>query len=202
MNAIVPEYRSDMQDAALTGRVTDPREFRGRRRPRQALFVQPLVLISAAAVFCACQGRGPDPAAAVSHAVSSATGDDLRVAVQDNVPLYRSGPQQLTRPDARLSKDTLVRVVRKQFGYSLVENPDGDRLGWVANDALGVPPPELLAPRATPVDTGPPPPLGSASPPVGTPPPPLGSASPPIQDENTSGNPAISSPSPSPAAPR
>jgi hypothetical protein len=198
-----------MQDAALTGRVSDPREFRGRRRPRQALFVQTLVLISVAAAFCACQGRGPDPAAAASHAVSSATGDDLRVAVQDKVPLYRSGPQQLTRPDAQLSRGTLVRVVRRQFGYSLVENPDGDRLGWVANETLGVPPPEILAPRAMPVDTGPPPPLGSASPPVGTPPPPLGSpppplgsASPPVQGENTNGNPAVSSPSPSSSAPR
>ena len=169
----------------------------------QTVFVQALVLLSAAVVLSACQERKPDPNAAASVAVSSATGDDLRVAVQDKVPLYRSGPQQLTRPDAQLSKGTLVRVVRRQFGFSLVENPDGDRLGWVANDALGVPPPEILAPRATPVDTPPPPPPGSASPPVvGTPPPPLGSASPPIQDENTSGNPALSSPSPSAAPPR
>jgi hypothetical protein len=168
----------------------------------QTVFVQAFVLLSAAIVLSACQERksGPNPAASVT--VSSASGDDLRVAVQDKVPLYRSGPQQLTRPDAQLSKGTLVRVVRRQFGFSLVENPDGDRLGWVANDALGVPPPEILAPRATPVDTGPPPPLGSASPPVETPSPPLGSASPPIQGENTNANPAISSPSPSPAAPR
>jgi hypothetical protein len=81
------------------------------------------------------------------------------VAVQDNVSLYRCGPQQLIRPDAYLSEGTLVRVLQKQFGYSLVQSTDGDPLGWVANEALGVPPPEVLAPRAMPVESASPPPL-------------------------------------------
>jgi hypothetical protein len=132
----------------------------------QTRFVQTLVLSVAATMFCACQQRGPNPAAVASLAVSSATGEDLRVALQDNAPLYRSGPQQLTRPDAHLSKGTLVRVLQKQFGYSLIESTDGDRLGWVANEALGVPPPEVLAPRAMPAESASAPPLGSASPPL------------------------------------
>jgi hypothetical protein len=161
----------------------------------QALFIQTLFLFSAATVFCACQGRGPDPTAAASVAVPSAPGNDLRVAVQDNVPLYRSGPQQLTGPDAHLNKGTLVRVVRKQFGYSLVETADGDRGGWVANEALGVAPPETWVPRAMPVDNGASQPLESAQPPLGSASPPVGTGSPAIEGEKTNENPAISSPS-------
>jgi len=81
-----------------------------------------------------------------------------------------------------------VRVVRKQFGYSLVETADGDRGGWVANEALGVAPPETWVPRAIPADNGASPPLGSASPPVET-------GSPATEGEKANENPAISSPS-------
>ena len=161
----------------------------------KALFVQTLVLFSGVTVFCACQGRGPAPTGAASVAVPSAPGGDLRVAVQDNVPLYRSGPQQLTGPDAHLEKGTLVRVVQKQFGYSLVETADGDRSGWVASEALGVAPPETWVPRAMPVDNGASPPLESVSPPLGSASPPVETGPPAIEGEKTNENPAVPSPS-------
>lgn len=107
----------------------------------QATLAQTLVLLSTGAIFSACQSGRPDPDAAAYAAVSAATGDDFRAAVRDKVPLYETGPQQLGMPDLNLEKGTLVRIVRKQFGYSLVKTVDGNRLGWVANEDLGVSPP-------------------------------------------------------------
>ena len=107
----------------------------------QAALVQTLVLFSTATIFNACQAGRPDPDAAAYAGVSAATGDDVRAAVRDKVPLYETGPQQLGMPDVNLEKGTLVRIVRKQFGYSLVKTVEGNRLGWVANEDLRVAPP-------------------------------------------------------------
>ena len=77
-------------------------------------------------------------------AVASGTGDDFKTAVRDKVKMYQSGPQQITGPDAVLEKGTLVRMIRKAFGYSLVQTAEGNQLGWVANEDLG-PAPETAA---------------------------------------------------------
>jgi hypothetical protein len=112
--------------------------------------VQFFVLVWAATILSGCQVRRPDPAAAGYAAVSAAvTGEDLRITVRDNVPLYGTGPQQFTMPDASLPKGTLVRVVRKQFGFSLVETADGSQIGWVANDDLSVASPEVTPDQTT-----------------------------------------------------
>ncbi len=94
----------------------------------------------------ACHSTGPDPNAAAYPAVSSGTGDDFRTAIRDQVKMYQSGPQQITGPDEVLEKGTLVRMIRKAFGYSLVQTAGGSRLGWVANEDLG-PAPETAANR-------------------------------------------------------
>jgi hypothetical protein len=116
----------------------------------QVVLVQFFVLVCAATMLSACQARRPDPQAAGYAAVSAAvTGEDLRITVRDNVPLYGTGPQQFTMPDASLQKGTLVRVVRKQFGFSLVETADGSQIGWVANDDLAVASPEVTPDQTT-----------------------------------------------------
>jgi hypothetical protein len=108
----------------------------------QAALVQTLFVFCTATIFSACfQAGTPDPDAAAYAGVSAATGDDVRAAVREKVPLYETGPQQLGMPGMNLEKGTLVRIVRKQFGYSLVKTIDGNRLGWVANEDLGVPAP-------------------------------------------------------------
>lgn len=90
--------------------------------------------------------RPPDPLKAAAAAAGPALGDDFRITKRGDVPLYRSGPRQMDIPDTLLAKDTLVRVVRTQFGYSLVRTESG-LLGWVASDDLGVPetPPAVAA---------------------------------------------------------
>ncbi len=116
----------------------------------QATSAQIFVLVGAATILSACQAGKPDPAAAAYAAVLPAiTEENLQVTVRDNVPLYGTGPQQFTMPDATLRKGTLVRVVRKQFGFSLVETAVGSRLGWVANEDLTVAPFEVTPDQAT-----------------------------------------------------
>jgi hypothetical protein len=87
--------------------------------------------------FGACTHGKPDPNAAAFAAVASGTGDDFKAALHDNTKLFQSGPQQIPGPDAFLKKGTLVRMVRHQFGYSLVQTVATSQLGWVANDDLG-----------------------------------------------------------------
>jgi hypothetical protein len=96
-----------------------------------------LVLVAGSLAMNACHSTGPDPNAAAYAAVASGTGDDFRTAIRDKVKMYQSGPQQMTGPDAVLEKGTLVRTIRKSFGYSLVQTAEGDQLGWVANEDLG-----------------------------------------------------------------
>jgi hypothetical protein len=114
--------------------------------PAQILVLFSGATILSAAILSGCQLARPDPDAAAYAAVLPAiTGEDLRVTLRDNVPLYRSGPQQFTMPDASLPKGTLLRVVRKQFGFSLVETVEGDQIGWVANEDLAAAPPEITS---------------------------------------------------------
>jgi hypothetical protein len=104
------------------------------------------VLLTGSLALNACQSGKPDPDAAAYAAVAAGTGDDFRAAVRDHVKMYQSGPQQITGPDAVLGKGTLVRMIRRAFGYSLVLTAEGNQLGWVANEDLG-PAPETAANR-------------------------------------------------------
>ena len=99
-----------------------------------------LGLVAGSLALNACHSTGPDPNAAAYAAVASGTGDDFRMAIRDKVKMYQSGPQQMTGPDAVLEKGTLVRTIRKSFGYSLVQTAEGNQLGWVANEDLGLAP--------------------------------------------------------------
>jgi hypothetical protein len=65
-------------------------------------------------------------------------------------------------PDTLLPKDTLARVVRSQFGYSLIQTESG-LLGWVASEDLGVP---TAPPAVTASDTIPPSPVNGTPSPV------------------------------------
>ena len=104
------------------------------------------VLVLGVAGFGCVHRRPPDPLKAAAAAAGPALGDDFRTTKRDDVPLYRSGPRQMAIPDTLLPKDTLVRVVRTQFGYSLVRTESG-LLGWVASEDLGMPatPPAVAA---------------------------------------------------------
>jgi len=94
-----------------------------------------------------------DPKAAGTAAAAAATGQDYMVAVKDNVPLYASGPQQFGLPDQLLNKDDLVWVIKKQFGFTLVQTSEG-QLGWLPTEDLASVPSETLV-AAGPAYEGP-----------------------------------------------
>jgi hypothetical protein len=89
----------------------------------------------ALALGSACTTGRLDPQTAAAVAVAAAIGQDVKSVVRDKAPLYESGPEQMTLPEAMLEKDALVRVIRTEFGYCLVETQSG-KLGWVANEDL------------------------------------------------------------------
>jgi hypothetical protein len=84
-----------------------------------------------------------DPKTAGAAAAAAATGQDYRVAASDKVPLYIFGPQQLSVPDELLNKDTLVRVIKTQLGFTLIQTSEG-QVGWVPTEDLTAPPAEVL----------------------------------------------------------
>ncbi len=136
----------------------------------RAILFPTLILFSAATIFSACQSRRATPNAAAHADVTSATSGDLRVAVRDNVGVYQFGPQQLTKPNTTLNKGDLVRVVRKGFGYTLVETSEGKRLGWVPSEDLGAAPPEKTPEQPAAVDNAIPIPAPVGMAPVEAPP--------------------------------
>lgn len=72
------------------------------------------------------------------------------VSIRDHTPLYRYGPQQGGAPEAQVPKGGRVRMLRREFGYSLVQMPDG-MTGYVANEDLA-PAPPLPEPPAVPAE--------------------------------------------------
>jgi hypothetical protein len=90
------------------------------------------------AIFCnlsACEVGRPDPQTAAAAAVAPAIGQDFKSVVRDKVPLYESGPEQISLPEAMLKKNAVVKVIRTEFGYSLIETQAGE-MGWVDNEDL------------------------------------------------------------------
>jgi hypothetical protein len=97
--------------------------------------------------FLALAGQGcrsrPDPITAGVVAAQAALGEDYRVTIADQVPVYYTSPQQMGLPDAVLKKDSLVRFIRGQFGFSLVQTDAGET-GWVPSDTLQAAPDQVL----------------------------------------------------------
>src|SRR5260221_14626329 len=93
-------------------------------------------------ILTGCQAT-IDPKTAGATAAAAATGQDYLVAIKDKVPLYALGPQQLAAPDHVLNKNDLVRVIKAQLGFTLVETSEG-QVGWVPTEDLTAAPAETL----------------------------------------------------------
>jgi hypothetical protein len=106
----------------------------------QRLFLGTLYILALAGQ--GCQSR-PDPITAGVVAAQAALGEDYRVTTADQVPVYYNSPQQMGFPDAVLKKDSLVRFIRMQFGFSLVQTDAGET-GWVPSDSLKPAPDQVL----------------------------------------------------------
>ena len=102
-------------------------------RLSQIKIVAVLFLCSVCVVGCATQTF--DPANAPEFLVQS-----------DYTPFYSLGPGQERGPDASLQRGELVKMLRREFGFSYVEIPDG-RVGYIANEEI------LPAPKREPEPT-------------------------------------------------
>jgi hypothetical protein len=69
------------------------------------------------------------------------------IIVSDFAPFYSMGPQQMSGPDASLRLDAIVRLIRREFGYSYVQLEDG-RFGYMPSQTIQPAPPR--APIASP----------------------------------------------------
>lgn len=67
----------------------------------------------------------------------------------DSAAFFRHGPQQGREPDQKLSKDTLVKLIRPSFGYSKVQLVASGEQGYVASDEIQPASPILVASTAT-----------------------------------------------------
>src|SRR5215207_2480411 len=82
------------------------------------------LLVATGVVFGACATQTFRPEEAPEYLVT-----------RDPTPFYLSKPRQEGTPDAALSAQTRVKLLRKQTGYSLVLLEDS-RKGYVANAYL------------------------------------------------------------------
>lgn len=67
----------------------------------------------------------------------------------DSASFFRHGPQQGREPDQKLSRDTLVKLIRPSFGYSKVQLVASGEQGYVASDEITPATPMLIASTAT-----------------------------------------------------
>jgi hypothetical protein len=67
----------------------------------------------------------------------------------DSAAFFRHGPQQGREPDQKLSKDTIVKMIRPSFGYSKVQLVASGEQGYVASDEIKPASPMLVASTAT-----------------------------------------------------
>lgn len=69
------------------------------------------------------------------------------LVLRDRAEFYRFGPLQPGPPDSLLRKDSPLKLLRREFGYSLVQI-ENTQTGYVANDDIITnpnPPPEVEA---------------------------------------------------------
>jgi len=73
----------------------------------------------------------------------------LYAITADSAAFFRRGPQQGREPDQKLSRDTIVKLIRPSFGYSKVQLVASGEQGYVASDEIKPASPMLIASAAT-----------------------------------------------------
>jgi hypothetical protein len=77
----------------------------------------------------------------------------LFAVTADSAAFFRHGPQQGREPDQKLSKNTLVKLIRPSFGYSKVQLVASGEQGYVASDEITPASSMLVASTTTTVRT-------------------------------------------------
>lgn len=100
-----------------------------------------------AAVLFALIGAG----CTSTNKTSQSTRRDAKffVVTSEAAPFFRHGPQPGRDPDLKLTKDTLLKVIRPSFGFSKVQLVASGEQGYVASEDIKPAPSTLIA-AATP----------------------------------------------------
>jgi hypothetical protein len=100
-----------------------------------------------AAVLFALIGAG----CTSTNKTSQSTRRDAKffVVTSEAAPFFRHGPQPGRDPDLKLTKDTLVKVIRPSFGFSKVQLVASGEQGYVASEDIR-PASSTLVAAATP----------------------------------------------------
>jgi hypothetical protein len=77
----------------------------------------------------------------------------LYAITADSAAFFRRGPQQGLEPDQKLSRDTIVKLIRPSFGYSKVQLVASGEQGYVASDEIKPASPMLIASVSTRTDS-------------------------------------------------
>ena len=101
-----------------------------------------------AAVLCALIGAGCTSTNKTSQTTSRRDAKFFAVT-NDAAPFFRHGPRPGRDPDLKLTKDTLVKLIRPSFGFSKVQLVASGEQGYVASEDIGPAPSTLIA-AATP----------------------------------------------------
>jgi hypothetical protein len=95
-----------------------------------------------ALIFTGCSG-GQKPA--VTSTRTAKTNGKLYAISVDSAAFFRRGPQAGREPDKKLSKETVVKLVRPSFGYCKVEIVETGEQGYVASEEMRPATSDLLA---------------------------------------------------------
>jgi hypothetical protein len=69
----------------------------------------------------------------------------LYAITAESAAFFQRGPQEGREPDKKLSKNTLVKLIRPSFGYSKVTLVASGEQGYVASDEITPASPVLIA---------------------------------------------------------
>lgn len=98
----------------------------------------------------------------VQKVTTPADDGKLFAITEDSAAFFHHGPQQGREPEKRLSKDTLVKLIRPSFGYSKVQLVASGEQGYVASEQIKPASSTVVASTATartqPAVSVPPPP--------------------------------------------
>jgi hypothetical protein len=82
---------------------------------------------------------------AVTSTRTAKTNGKLYAISVDSAAFFRRGPQAGREPDKKLSKETVVKLVRPSFGYCKVEIVETGEQGYVASEEMRPATSDLLA---------------------------------------------------------
>jgi hypothetical protein len=98
-------------------------------------------------IFAGCSGTTKTTQTATTPAKREAK---LFVVSVESTGFYRHGPQAGRDPDKKLSKETVVKLIRPSFGYSKIEIAATGEQGYVSSEEIRPASSKLIASVSAP----------------------------------------------------